>query len=245
MCGRISCNRLLALSILLQPLFHGCFAAPTTRIHAQKYAVLFDAGSTGTRVHVYKYVVNPISGAAEVTTNKEWSQKVTPGLSAYEAQPAAAGTSIKALLRLAESIVPASEHADALLMLRATAGMRILPAESQRRIYDAVFDAVTRSSAFRPCRENFATLSGEEEGVFGWLAVNYLLQQIGRLSNKELGSVGALDLGGGSTQITFRSASEKVSDPQVPGLVPVHLPHRPRPAIVFSESHLGFGNKAA
>lgn len=43
-------------------------------------------------------------------------------------------------------------------------------------------------------------ISGEEEGVFGWITVNYLASTLVPQGGTTLG---ALDLGGASTQITF------------------------------------------
>ncbi len=41
-------------------------------------------------------------------------------------------------------------------------------------------------------------ITGEQEGVYAWLAVNYAL---GRLGSSTHESVGVLDMGGGSAQI--------------------------------------------
>uniref|UniRef100_A0A8C1Z7Z4 Ectonucleoside triphosphate diphosphohydrolase 2b n=1 Tax=Cyprinus carpio TaxID=7962 RepID=A0A8C1Z7Z4_CYPCA len=54
-------------------------------------------------------------------------------------------------------------------------------------------------------------LSGQEEGVYSWVTVNYLLENfikygyVGRWLNSGRKTVGALDLGGASTQITFET----------------------------------------
>ncbi|XP_058380546.1 ectonucleoside triphosphate diphosphohydrolase 2 isoform X2 [Diceros bicornis minor] len=56
-------------------------------------------------------------------------------------------------------------------------------------------------------------LSGQEEGVFGWVTANYLLENfikygwVGRWFRPRKGMLGAMDLGGASTQITFETAS--------------------------------------
>ena len=47
--------------------------------------------------------------------------------------------------------------------------------------------------------EGVDIMSELEEGVFGWLTVNYLLHALDQPDNSYV----ALDLGGGSTQITF------------------------------------------
>ena len=125
-----------------------------------------------------------------------WCKQVTPGISSFESRPESAGASIRPLIELAERVIPASEHANTLVLLRATAGMRLLSRRRQTRIYQSLYDAVAGRGSFRPKREDFGTLSGEDEGVFGWLAVNHLLLQAHRIRPAQLGEVGALDLGG-------------------------------------------------
>jgi apyrase len=181
--------------------------------------------------------------------------QVTPGISSFEAHPENAGTSLTKLLERAEQVVPTSEHANTLVLLRATAGMRLLTRRRAQRIYNSLYDAVLARGSFRPQREDFGTLSGEDEGVFGWLSANYLLRRSGRIGDAELGSVGALDLGGGSTQITLRTSPHASDGSQIDPRSASELraptatraPRVPLPTgdvSVFSRSHLGWGNKA-
>lgn len=208
-------------------------------VHAEsrRYAVIFDAGSTGTRVHVYSYV--PTEGSLPaIRAEPGGNMKVKPGLSAFDQSPAAAGDSIKPLVKLAAEIVPRVEHACTLVMLRATAGMRLLPKRRAQWIYDSVMAAISVGSGFRPQPKHFGTLSGVDEGVFGWLSVNQLLSHDpSRSAPPPFGSVGALDLGGGSTQITMAVTEGSSSVATVP------LPGRSSAQSVFTHSHLGFGNK--
>ena len=128
------------------------------------------------------------------------NKKVTPGISSFEAHPESAGASITPLLELAERVVPAHEHSKTLVLLRATAGMRLLAKRRAQRIYTSLYEVLARGT-FRLRREDFGTLSGDDEGVR--LAIGQLPPQaLGAIST--LGSVGVLDLGGGSTQITPR-----------------------------------------
>ena len=82
--------------------------------------------------------------------------------------------------------------------LGATAGLRLLPYASRELIMSNtrgwLVTVANNPFLFSPLYAKI--LSGEEEAVFGWIAVNYL-------SNRFNGqSVGALDLGGASTQLT-------------------------------------------
>ncbi|KAH0615620.1 hypothetical protein JD844_005078 [Phrynosoma platyrhinos] len=62
-------------------------------------------------------------------------------------------------------------------------------------------------------------LSGEDEGVFGWVTANYLLENfikygwIGQWVRPKKKTLGAMDLGGASTQITFETPEEIESRP--------------------------------
>ena len=84
------------------------------------------------------------------------------------------------------------------------------------------------------------------------LCANYLLRRAGKI--RSIGHVGALDLGGGSTQITLATHTRHRSeiDPrtfaeaeqlEAPAAPTVALPAGEIP--VFTHSHLGWGNKAA
>ena len=59
-------------------------AATAAPIHHQQFAVVFDGGSTGTRVYVYRYAL-PSPGASPALptlyAERGWNMKVTPGLS--------------------------------------------------------------------------------------------------------------------------------------------------------------------
>lgn len=267
----------LLLSALLVVLLPPVSPAPIRRdapsSSTRSYAVILDGGSTGTRVHVFSWASGSLLGGAnspnvdglpDVRSEPGGNLKVKPGISAFESSPEDAGASITPLIELAERVVPASEHGRTLVMLRATAGMRLLSRRRAQRIYTSLFDAIARRGTFRPRRQDFGTLSGDDEGVFGWLCANYLLRRSGRIP--EMGALGALDLGGGSTQITLvtpggrRDASQLhahdrsqidprhgVEERQSGAPAPTTAPTVALPAgdvRVFTHSHLGYGNKA-
>jgi len=189
------------------------------------------------RVYVYEYTLVP-GGLPSLHAEKAWNLKVKPGLSSFSDRPREVGSGyLTSLLDFAAGIVPRTKQARAKVLLRATAGMRLVPTEAAEVIYDSLFAAVRAHGAFQPERSLFGTLSGEDEGVFGWLSVNQLLVSAERLPASKLGQVGALDLGGGSTQITFATARGAAAAASAP------LPGREVP--VFTHSHLGFGNKQA
>ena len=80
---------------------------------------------------------------------------------------------------------------------------------SQHQIYDRVFESVSLNPTFYVQRSHFTTLSGEDEGFYGWLAVNYVngANIPAVLHDQSMtDTTGALDVGGGSVQAVFLSS---------------------------------------
>jgi len=166
-------------------------------------AVVFDAGSTGTRVHVITYAPAPHADMPAITHLA--SSKVEPGLSAFARSPDDAAATIAPLLRFAERHVAEGARTRTPLMLYGTAGMRLLSNADQRRVYASALRAC-EASAFSIVRSSFTTLSGSDEGFFGLLALMWL--QVTATATVARPTAGILDLGGGSTQIAFPTTAE-------------------------------------
>lgn len=170
--------------------------------HSFQYGVMFDAGSTGTRIHVFKFQIES-RGAPKLA--HETFRAIKPGLSAYadEAEKCAAG--ILELLDVAKSSVPASMWNVTPVVLKATAGLRLLPGEKAKHLLDRV-RALFLESPFLSRDDSVSIMDGTDEGISAWITVNFLT---GDLHSADSPTVGMLDLGGGSTQITFSPQDEK------------------------------------
>ena len=179
------------------------------------YAVVLDAGSTGSRVLGFTFYHSPAT--RNLVLEDELWHEIKPGLSrwvfllvdiegglgyylstncSFATEPEAAADTVSQLLEMAQARVPASRRGATPVTLKATAGLRLLPAEQSAALLEAV-TARLEASGF--ANRGVGIASELEEGVFGWVTVNYLLEQ---LHNPRKSYV-ALDLGGGSTQITF------------------------------------------
>ncbi|XP_069572255.1 ectonucleoside triphosphate diphosphohydrolase 5 [Brachyistius frenatus] len=161
------------------------------------YAVMFDAGSTGTRIHVYTFIHSD-SEELPVLDN-EMFHSIKPGLSAYADSPETAGQTVRMLLKVAKKTVPRLEWKRTPLVLRATAGLRLLVAEKARALLNQV-QHVFDESPFLVPDNSVSIMNGTNEGILAWITVNFLT---GHLNARTKKTVGILDLGGGSTQITF------------------------------------------
>lgn len=161
------------------------------------YAVMFDAGSTGTRIHVYTFIQTE-SEKMPILDN-EMFQSIKPGLSAYADSPDMAGHTVRMLLKVAKRTVPRVEWKRTPVVLKATAGLRLLHAHKAQGLLDQV-QLVFDESPFLVPDNSVSIMDGTNEGILAWITVNFLT---GHLYAQTKKTVGILDLGGGSTQITF------------------------------------------
>ncbi|XP_047248969.1 ectonucleoside triphosphate diphosphohydrolase 5 [Girardinichthys multiradiatus] len=167
------------------------------------YGIMFDAGSTGTRIHIYKFIQkDPVE--LPVLDN-EMFHAVKPGLSEYKDNPEEGGNTIRQLLKIAKKTVPEEEWGRTPVVLKATAGLRLLPMEKANALLKEVQEVFEESSFFVP-ENSVSIMNGANEGVLAWVTVNFLT---GHLYSNTRRTVGILDLGGGSTQITFLPKSKK------------------------------------
>ena len=154
----------------------------------EKFAIVVDAGSTGSRVHIFKFLV--VDGAIELQFDK--FEQLRPGLSSYAEDPPAAAASLKPLLDLALETVPQSLQASTHVMVGATAGLRLLPDGKADIILAEVRKWLRAGYPFAFEDGDVKILSGVDEGAFAWLTLNYLL---GNLGKKEHETVASIDLG--------------------------------------------------
>uniref|UniRef100_A0A5S6QCV6 Uncharacterized protein n=1 Tax=Trichuris muris TaxID=70415 RepID=A0A5S6QCV6_TRIMR len=176
------------------------------------YVLVIDAGSTGTRLELFEFSHDPRNAAVPCKLEKEKFVERKPGLSAYASSPHKAALVVTELLDEAKKSVPKLLWGHSPVSLKATAGFRLLPVASAGRLLREV-ERVLRSSPFLTGDEPAASLmDGTDEGIYGWFTLSYLLshldvvlgnrEALSAAINRDLVAV-ALDLGGGSTQITF------------------------------------------
>ncbi|KAA8550006.1 hypothetical protein F0562_001690 [Nyssa sinensis] len=99
----------------------------------QSYAVIFDAGRSGSRVHVYCF--DQHLDLVPIGKDLELFQQIKPGLSAYANDPKAAADSLLSLLEQAESVVPQELRLYTPVIVGETAGLRQLEGGASDRIF--------------------------------------------------------------------------------------------------------------
>ena len=97
--------------------------------------------------------------------------------------------------------------------LKATAGMRSLSENEQNQIIDVVRDSIQESHFLFLKKEWARVITGNEEGIYGWISVNYLTKSLSENNNLNMikNTYGVMDLGGSSLEITFLSNSTSKS----------------------------------
>ena len=166
------------VSTLLCLLFVGQGSAGLKQ--SDEYALVIDAGSSGSRIHVYKYSWNQNDDRSFPTIElPDKKFKITPGLSSFASKPQVyhsrkdffllfdrvkqdAGDSLKGLITFAEENVPEEYRNSTLLALSATAGLRMVSEEAKNQILDSCFSWLSKNSPFIVRRDLISVISGEE-----------------------------------------------------------------------------------
>ncbi|WIA38219.1 hypothetical protein OEZ86_001563 [Tetradesmus obliquus] len=202
---------------------------------AYLYNIVLDAGSTGSRIHIFKFEQK----GSSLNLISDGFHQLKPGLSAFPDEPQKAADSLKPLLEEAMKAVPAAQQASTGLSLKATAGLRLLPGSKA----DDILAAVRKFLATYPFKlktDAVEVMDGAHEGAFAWLTLNYLL---GRLGSGPTGTVAAIDLGGGSVQEAFALPSTEAT--AAPAGYITQLKAGGVTYDVYVHSYLGYGLMAA
>uniref|UniRef100_A0A3P9PCW3 nucleoside diphosphate phosphatase n=1 Tax=Poecilia reticulata TaxID=8081 RepID=A0A3P9PCW3_POERE len=201
-----------------------------------QYGVMFDAGSTGTRVHVFRF---RMENRGFPSLDRETFRAIEPGLSAYADDPQKCSAGIVALLDLARSVVPPSHWTRTPVVLKATAGLRLLPGDKAEQLLDRV-RALFRESPFLSTEDGVSIMDGTDEGTSAPEPGRYR----GGLQGPDRPTVGMLDLGGGSTQITFSPRHEKtIQMSPIDDIRSFQMFNRTH--TVYTHSYLGLGLMSA
>ena len=148
-----------------------------------QYALMIDAGSTGSRMHVYTFSnclpegVSPSDPQAKnalPTLKGERFFPITPGLSSYKGNPQAAAKSLLVIMQQALSAVPEKERACTPIAVKATAGLRLLGKKESQDILDEVQRYLTEEWPFHVIEDGVVIMDGKDEGVYAWITINYV-----------------------------------------------------------------------
>lgn len=213
---------------------------------------MIDAGSTGSRIHVYKF--NNCGPTPELESEEFKMTEKRPegsGLSSYKSDAEGAAKSLDVLMDVAMSTVPDKFKSCTPVAVKATAGLRLLGPEMSDKILEAVrhrLETVYPFPVVSKEKNGVAIMDGSDEGVYAWITTNYLLGKIGTPDDSPTAAI--FDLGGGSTQIVFEPTFKGASHGGMPeklaeGDHKYELDFGGRKFELYQHSHLGYGLMSA
>lgn len=226
------------------------------------YAIVVDAGSSGTRVRIFSVArAAPTYTNGTATSLPRLAELAPPdavvadtlrthrGISALADDPPAAARQVLGLLAAAAATLPNDALSTTPAYVMATGGVRLLPPRQSKALLDAIRGAAAQPGAcafdFRGAR----TLSGREEAFYGWLSASLLdgalETEAGAAGCHGCEKIGWLDLGGASAQIAHVVA-ERTEAETLPAdaLTTLELPSGRR-VRVFAHSHNRLGKLQA
>ncbi|KAF9131687.1 Golgi apyrase [Mortierella sp. 14UC] len=162
----------------------------------RQFGIVIDAGSSGSRLHIYSWInrnhilqTTPHAQIAGVLPTiepgvesdsehaAEWTKRTEPGIADFKDRPDDVGEHLEPLLDHALTIIPESEIARTPIYVLATAGLRLVQDDIREQILTNSCDYIRDNYKFYmgECKNHIKNISGEEEGIYGWVAINYLM----------------------------------------------------------------------
>ncbi|KAF7721355.1 Golgi apyrase [Apophysomyces ossiformis] len=181
------------------------------------------------------------------------------GISTYGSKPAEVGEHLRGLLDFASEVVPEESHRKTPIYLMATAGMRLLPVQESKAVLNATCSFIQDNYSFfmSNCESHIQIITGQREGVYGWVAINYLMGGFDTSIQASLQSptgqreqhhtFGFLDMGGASTQIAFEPEHHQKEE-HMDDLTQIYLRTLDGHQVeydVFVTTFLGYGSNEA
>ncbi|CAF0933686.1 unnamed protein product [Adineta ricciae] len=190
------------------------------------YGIVIDCGSSGSRLYIYVWPEhsgreNELLQIKQLLDShgRPVVKKLEPGLSSMADTPENATEYLKPLVDFAATTVPPDKHRDTPLYILATAGLRFLNKERQQKLLEDLFNDIVRDYHFQLEKTHIQVIPGKLEGIYSWIAINYVLGRFQNnntaesisvsdgksisVSTKRPSTVGILDMGGASAQIAF------------------------------------------
>lgn len=233
-----SFSNFLKLSALLVFVFFYMIRTTALPPNRRVYAVIVDAGSTGTRAQIFEFVHNLTTDRLELRGTKMHSIKKS--IAALGTGVGGTGNQFfKPLIESVKKGVPGIRRRRRTpIKLGATAGLRLLGEDAAELALHHARKALN-STDFLFHEDYVSIMDSRDEAKHGWTTVNYLLGRIGPEATEP--PVATLELGGGSTQFVHPATSTDELDKEdgVSHLVSVDVLGESHQ--VMASSHLGLG----
>ncbi|XP_070768091.1 ectonucleoside triphosphate diphosphohydrolase 3 [Enoplosus armatus] len=213
-----------------------------------EYGIVIDSGSSRSNVYLYEWPGEKENETGVVTEiiNCKVAGVAISEMKVDPQKDAESWQGFKNCMVNITKAIPAEKHKTTPLFLGATAGMRLLHEKDEQRSNEILESLREYLSSLPFTFHNASIISGQEEGLYGWITVNYLM---GNFLEKNLWNtyvrpegaqtVGSMDLGGASTQIAFAVGDD------LRGADYMHVKLYGYPYNVYTHSFLCYGKNEA
>lgn len=141
-----------------------------------QYALMVDAGSTGSRIHVYRFNnCGPTPELEDEVFKMTEKREGGSGLSSYKGDAEGAAKSLDVLMDVAVKSVPDKLKGCTPVAVKATAGLRKLGPEMSDAILKAVRQRLETVYPFPVVSEangGVEVMDGKDEGVYAWISTS-------------------------------------------------------------------------
>ncbi|KAK6926443.1 Nucleoside phosphatase GDA1/CD39 [Dillenia turbinata] len=167
------------------------------------FGIIIHAGVSSSRIHIFEYLNEgrvPFIGF-NGNGNGSNSFKARLGLLGFRDKPEKAGDLISGFLEYARKRVPKTEWKETKIQLLFSGEMEKVGVDSELK--EEMLEScrrVLRSSGFLFKDQWAEVMKGEDQGVYSWIAINYVLGTLGR---EPQDTMGVVELGGASLQVVF------------------------------------------
>nr|XP_033496318.1 ectonucleoside triphosphate diphosphohydrolase 3 [Epinephelus lanceolatus] len=213
-----------------------------------EYGIVIDSGSSRSNVYLYEWPGEKENETGVVTQILN-CRVAGAGISEMKVDPekdAKSWQGFRDCMVNVTKAIPPEKHKTTPLFLGATAGMRLLHEKDEQRSNEILASLRDYLSSLPFTFHNASIITGEEEGLYGWITVNYLM---GNFLEKNIWNtyvhpdgketVGSMDLGGASTQIAF-AVPDELKGPDY-----MHVKLYGYPYNVYTHSFLCYGKNEA
>ncbi|KAI0511973.1 hypothetical protein KFK09_012607 [Dendrobium nobile] len=168
------------------------------------FGVIIDAGASASRVRVFEFLNEGRIPFVAFDGKGSVSMSVRSGLREFAVEPERARVLIRGLLEFAKRRVPRAAWGDTKVRLIENGGLEGLEKVVRRGILESCSQEL-RASGFSFRNDWASSITGQEKGIYAWVAANYAL---GTLGANHKDTMGVIELGDTSTQVTFVTSEQ-------------------------------------
>lgn len=228
------------LSLVVMAGFLLLFIAFATSTSSQSiYKVVLDAGSTGTRVHVFHFKSPKFALRSGEIRESDLDlisiplfAKIQGGLSEFSDNPKACRPGLMDLMNQARNVVPREFWEDTEVILMATAGLRLLRPDQADALLSEARGVLSRSGFQLGTVD---TIDGKLEAKLMFTMTHFVI------NSDDHKKMAIVDLGGGSVQLAYKDTNDFIDmHPDISNEIQAYLEKSKR-STLYLHSWLGYG----